>query len=166
MRTFKFIGTALFAIFICASLTSCGGENDNKVKEGQKALDAAVKKHGGKIAVGVDIKDGMVAIKGWTEVSGVSCDEMFASLQDIGVDCVICTDISKDGMMSGTNIELYRELSEKYSIKLIASGGVSTLDDIKTLNEMNVFGAIVGKAIYTGAVDLGEALSICGEENR
>ena len=105
----------------------------------------------------------MVAIKGWTEVSGVSCDDMFLTLQNIGVDCVICTDISKDGMMSGTNIELYRELSKKYSIKLVASGGVSSLDDIKKLNKMNVYGAIVGKAIYTGAVELKEAFSVCEE---
>lgn len=129
-------------------------------------LTEAVKKHGNKIAVGVDIKDGMVAIKGWVEVSGVSTDEMFAKLQNIGVHSVICTDISKDGMMSGTNIDLYRELSEKYSLKLIASGGVSTMDDIKTLKSMNVFGAIVGKAIYTGAIELSEALSECREEDR
>ncbi|MBO5883950.1 MAG: 1-(5-phosphoribosyl)-5-[(5-phosphoribosylamino)methylideneamino]imidazole-4-carboxamide isomerase [Clostridia bacterium] len=129
-------------------------------------LTEAVKKHGNKIAVGVDIKDGMVAIKGWREVSGVSTDEMFATLQNIGIDSVICTDISKDGMMSGTNIDLYRELSEKYSPKLIASGGVSTMDDIKTLKSMNVFGAIVGKAIYTGAIELSEALSECREEDR
>ena len=129
-------------------------------------LTEAVKKHGNKIAVGVDIKDGMVAIKGWVEVSGVSTDEMFAKLQNIGVHSVICTDISKDGMMSGTNIDLYRDLSEKYSLKLIASGGVSTMDDIKTLKSMNVFGAIVGKAIYTGAIELSEALSECREEDR
>ena len=129
-------------------------------------LTEAVKKHGNKIAVGVDIKDGMVAIKGWVEVSGVSTDEMFAKLQNIGVLSVICTDISKDGMMSGTNIDLYRDLSEKYSLKLIASGGVSTMDDIKTLKSMNVFGAIVGKAIYTGAIELSEALSECREEDR
>ena len=129
-------------------------------------LSDAVKRHGDKIAVGVDIKDGMVAIKGWREVSDVSCDKMFASLENIGVDCIICTDISKDGMMSGTNIGLYRELSEKYSIKLIASGGVSTMNDISTLKDMKVFGAIVGKAIYTGAIELSEALSVCREEDR
>ena len=110
-------------------------------------LSEAVKKYGERIAVGVDIKDGMVAIKGWTEVSDISCDEFCRKLEGMGVGSVICTDISKDGMMSGTNLELYSELCRKFNIKIVASGGISTLDDIKALVDMEVYGAILGKAL-------------------
>ena len=126
-------------------------------------LRAAVEKYGQKITVGVDIKDGMVAIKGWTEVSAVSCEDFCRQLEALGVSSVICTDISKDGMMSGTNLELYRNLNSNFSINFIASGGVSTLEDIKALKTMNLFGAIVGKAVYTGAIDLKEAIEAAGE---
>ena len=126
-------------------------------------LRAAVEKYGDKITVGVDIKDGMVAIKGWTEVSAVSCEDFCRQLEALGVSSVICTDISKDGMMSGTNLELYRNLNSDFSINFIASGGVSTLEDIKALKTMNLFGAIVGKAVYTGAIDLKEAIEAAGE---
>ena len=126
-------------------------------------LRAAVEKYGDKITVGVDIKDGMVAIKGWTEVSAVSCEDFCRQLEALGVSSVICTDISKDGMMSGTNLELYRNLNSNFSINFIASGGVSTLEDISALKTMNLFGAIVGKAIYTGAIDLKEAIEAAGE---
>ena len=126
-------------------------------------LRAAVEKYGDKITVGVDIKDGMVAIKGWTEVSAVSCEDFCRQLEALGVSSVICTDISKDGMMSGTNLELYRNLNSNFSINFIASGGVSTLEDIKALKTMNLFGAIVGKAVYTGAIDLKEAIEAAGE---
>ncbi len=112
------------------------------------------------IAVGVDLKDGFVAIKGWTEKSALTADEFFAHLSDIGVKTVICTDISKDGAMQGTNRELYKELSEKYTMDIVASGGVSSLDDIKALREMNLYGAILGKAYYIGAVDLKEAIEV------
>ena len=126
-------------------------------------LRAAVEKYRDKITVGVDIKDGMVAIKGWTEVSAVSCEDFCRQLEALGVSSVICTDISKDGMMSGTNLELYRNLNSNFSINFIASGGVSTLEDIKALKTMNLFGAIVGKAVYTGAIDLKEAIEAAGE---
>ncbi len=119
-----------------------------------------IKKYGEKIAIGVDISNGMVAVCGWTEVSSVSCDEIFADLEQAGAKCVICTDISKDGAMKGTNLELYNKLSQKYSIDIVASGGVSSLDDIKKLKAMNVYGAILGKALYTNAVDLKEALEV------
>lgn len=127
-------------------------------------LSEAVKKYGERIAVGVDIKDGMVAIKGWTEVSDISCDEFCRKLEGMGVGSVICTDISKDGMMSGTNLELYSELCRKFNIKIVASGGISTLDDIKALVDMEVYGAILGKALYTGAVDLREAIKLTEEK--
>ena len=110
------------------------------------------------IAVGVDLKDGYVAIKGWTEKSSLTADEFFAHLSEIGVKTVICTDISKDGAMQGTNRELYKNLSEKYTMDIVASGGVSSLEDIKALREMNLYGAILGKAYYVGAVDLKEAV--------
>ena len=126
-------------------------------------LNEAVRAYGDKITVGVDIKDGMVAIKGWTEVSSMSCDDFCRDLEKIGVKTVICTDISKDGMMSGTNLELYRHLNSNFSIRIIASGGVSTLDDVRALKEMDVFGAILGKALYTGAIDLREAVKITEE---
>ncbi len=110
------------------------------------------------IAVGVDLKDGYVAIKGWTEKSALTADEFFAHLADIGVKTVICTDISKDGAMQGTNRELYKYLSEKYPMDIVASGGVSSLDDIRALREMKLYGAILGKAYYIGAVDLKQAV--------
>ena len=127
-------------------------------------LEQAVKLYGDRITVGVDIKDGMVAIKGWTELSDVSCEDFCRRLEALGVSSVICTDISKDGMMSGTNLELYKRLNEEFSINIIASGGVSTLEDVRALKEMDMFGAIVGKAIYTGAIDLPEAIKITEEE--
>lgn len=123
-------------------------------------LEEAVATYGDKIAVGADIKDGKVAIKGWIEKSEYSTFEFFEMLQKIGVSTVICTDISKDGAMQGTNRELYKELSEKFSVNIIASGGVSSLDDVKALNDMNLFGAIIGKAYYTGAIKINEALEV------
>lgn len=121
-------------------------------------LKEAVLKYGEKIAVGVDIKHGFVAIKGWTEKSEYDCFTFCEKMQNLGVKTLICTDISKDGAMKGTNRELYKELSEKFSIDITASGGVSTLEDIKALNDLNLYGAIIGKAYYIGAIDLQEAL--------
>ena len=123
-------------------------------------LTQALEKHGKKIAVGVDIKDGYVAIRGWTEKSALSANDFFDQMQALGVSTVICTDISRDGAMQGTNRELYKELSRRYTIDLIASGGVSSLEDIKALRSMELYGAIIGKAYYTGAVDLAEALEV------
>ena len=121
-------------------------------------LEEAVAKYGEKVAVGVDLKDGFVAIKGWTETSDLTAEAFFEKMEALGVKTVICTDISRDGAMKGTNRELYRRLSEKFSIDLIASGGVSDLADIAALKEMGLHGAIIGKAYYTGAIDLHEAL--------
>ncbi len=126
----------------------------------RKFLTDALEKHGEKIAVGVDIKNGQVAIKGWTETSGLDAFDFCRELQALGVKTVICTDISKDGAMMGTNRELYRELSERFSIDIIASGGVSSLDDVKALRALDLYGAIIGKAYYTGAIDLREALEV------
>ena len=124
-------------------------------------LEAALAKYGEKIAVGVDLKDGFVAIKGWTEKSQWTAAAFFSDLEKLGVSTVICTDISRDGAMQGTNRQLYRELSQKYNIQLIASGGVSSLEDVQALNAMNLHGAIIGKAYYTGAIDLRKALEVC-----
>ena len=121
-------------------------------------LVSSVKEYGEKIAVGVDIKDGFVAIKGWTETSSLDCFSFCEKLEGIGVKTVICTDISKDGVMSGTNVELYKRLSEHFSMDIVASGGVSSIENVKTLSDMNMYGAILGKALYTGAVDLAEAI--------
>ena len=118
----------------------------------------AVKLYGEKIAVGVDVKDGFVAIKGWTEASQYTCFDFCEKMQKIGVETLICTDISKDGAMQGTNRELYKELSEKFDIDITASGGVSSIDDIKALRKLDLYGAIIGKAYYIGAIDLEEAL--------
>ncbi len=120
----------------------------------------AVENYGEKIAVGADIKDGYVAIKGWVEKSQITCEDFFADMESIGVKTIICTDISKDGAMQGTNRELYKSLSEKFSIDIVASGGVSSLDDIKALREMELYGAIVGKAYYIGAIDLEDAIEL------
>ncbi len=123
-------------------------------------LKEAVKAHGEKIAVGADVKDGKIAVKGWLEQSDVTLDEFFLKMQDLGVKNIICTDISRDGAMRGTNLELYRELSAKYSLDITASGGVSSIEDVKRLREMNLYGAIIGKAYYTGAVELEEAIEV------
>ena len=121
-------------------------------------LKAALVKYGEKIAVGVDLKDGFVAIKGWTETSDLKTEDFFAKMQSLGVKTIICTDISRDGAMKGANRELYRELSSKFAIDLIASGGVSSMEDVTALAEMKLHGAIIGKAYYIGAVDLKQAV--------
>ena len=121
-------------------------------------LKAALQKYGEKIAVGVDLKDGYVAIKGWTETSDLKVEEFFGKMQALGVKTIICTDISRDGAMKGANRALYRELSAKCDIDLIASGGVSSMEDVTALAAMRLHGAIIGKAYYIGAVDLKEAV--------
>ncbi|MDD3394306.1 MAG: 1-(5-phosphoribosyl)-5-[(5-phosphoribosylamino)methylideneamino]imidazole-4-carboxamide isomerase [Anaerotignum sp.] len=121
-------------------------------------LKEMVQKYGEKIAVGVDIKDGMVAVKGWTELSQESCFHFCEKLERIGVKTIICTDISKDGLLAGTNLALYKEMSEKFSVDIVASGGVTTLEDVAQLQKMSLYGAILGKALYTGNIDLKQAI--------
>ena len=123
-------------------------------------VEEAVKRHGEKIAVGIDIRDGFVAIKGWTEKSSLDAMEFAAKMETIGVKTLICTDISKDGAMEGANHNLYRTLSEQFGMDIIASGGVSSMDDVKRLSAMDIHGAIVGKAYYTGALDLAQAIEV------
>ncbi len=124
----------------------------------QEFLKEALKLYNDKIAVGVDIKDGYVAIKGWEEKSNYNCYDFCQLMQSFGVKNIICTDISKDGAMQGTNRELYKKLSEKFSLDITASGGVSTLDDIVALKNLNLYGAIIGKAYYTGSIKIEDAL--------
>ena len=123
-------------------------------------VKAAVEKYGERIAVGADLKDGYVAVKGWVEKTDLSYEDFFRQMQSVGVKTVICTDISKDGAMMGTNLELYRTLSQKFSMQIVASGGVSSLEDVKRLNDMGIYGAIIGKAYYTGAIDLHLAIEV------
>lgn len=123
-------------------------------------LAAALAKYGERIAVGIDIKDGCVAIKGWTETSDKDALSFCAQMEAAGVTTVICTDISKDGAMQGTNRELYKTLSEKFSLQIIASGGVSSLEDIRHLAAQNLHGAIIGKAYYSGSLDLVQAIEV------
>ena len=125
-------------------------------------LMEALNKYGEKIAVGVDLKDGYVAIRGWTEKSAVTALDFFSRMEKLRVKSIICTDISKDGAMQGPNKQLYSELSAKFDLDIIASGGVSSLEDICALKEMGLYGAIIGKAYYTGAVDLQQALEVAG----
>lgn len=124
-------------------------------------LKEALKGYGRHVAVGLDIKDSLVAIRGWRETAAVGAEEFLDKLTSLGATCVICTDISRDGAMQGTNRALYRKLNEKYPIDFIASGGVSSTEDLSALKESGLYGAILGKAYYTGAVTLKDALEVC-----
>lgn len=124
-------------------------------------VEEMVKKYGDKIAVGVDTKNGYIATNGWLETSEINGVDFVKRLRDTGVKTVICTDIAKDGMMQGTNMDLYRTLHEIKGIDVVASGGISTIDEVKALKDI-CYGAILGKSLYIGAIDLKEAL-IAGE---
>ncbi|MBQ5972961.1 MAG: 1-(5-phosphoribosyl)-5-[Oscillospiraceae bacterium] len=121
-------------------------------------LRRAAARFGGAVAVGADVRDGIVAVRGWTESSGVTLEDFCGRIAAAGVRTVICTDISRDGAMRGANRELYRRLAAETGLDVIASGGVSSLDDVRALAAMGLYGAIVGKAYYTGAVDLRTAI--------
>lgn len=123
-------------------------------------LEKAVAAYGSKIAVGMDIRDGYVAIKGWTEQSALTAFDFCKTLEKIGVETIICTDISRDGAMKGTNHQLYRELMKQFSMQIIASGGVSSMEDVEQLAKAKLYGAIIGKAYYTGAIDLARAIEV------
>lgn len=120
----------------------------------------AVADYGERIAVGADLKDGKVAIKGWLETSQDTWEVFFEKMQALGVKTIICTDISKDGAMQGTNRALYQQLTQRFAMDIIASGGVSSLEDIQALKAAGVHGAIIGKAYYTGAIDLAQAIRL------
>ncbi len=126
----------------------------------EEFLKAALAKYGEKIAVGADIADGKIAIRGWKEKSAYAAKDFFAKMQVLGVKTIVCTDISKDGAMRGTNLELYKSLSETFTIDLVASGGVSSISDVEALRHMGVYGGIIGKAYYIGAIDLTKAIEV------
>ena len=129
-------------------------ENPTFVKE-------AVAAYGDKIAVGVDLKDGYVAVKGWTEKSNLDAVTFCRDMRGLGVKTLIVTDISKDGAMQGTNHELYRKLQLKFpDLQIVASGGVSSMEDVVRLADTGLYGAIIGKAYYVGAIDLKEACEV------
>ena len=153
IRTMEVINRYLSAGIDRVILGTAAVGNESFVRE-------AVEKYGDRIAVGADIKDGFVAVKGWTETTTLTLEAFCEQMQGIGVKTIICTDISKDGAMMGTNLSLYKSLSERFSMQFVASGGVSTLDDVKKLAEMELYGAIIGKAYYTGSIDLAEAIEV------
>ena len=128
--------------------------------EDERFLIEAVEKYGEKIAVGADVRDGFIAVKGWTEKSAIGLMDFCRKMEKIGVKTLICTDISRDGAMRGTNREMYKELSEELGLQITASGGVSSLEDVESLRKMNLYGAIIGKAYYTGDIDLKKALEV------
>lgn len=128
-------------------------------------VEEAVKKFGKAVAVGVDAKDGFVAVSGWQETTSVKSVEFCKKLRDTGVSTVIYTDISKDGMLSGTNLEIYKELSEIKGLDIVASGGITFAHEIETLRDMNIYGAIVGKAVYEGRLSLKDALKAAEVES-
>ena len=123
-------------------------------------LKEALSAYGERIAVGVDIRDGRVAIKGWTEVSELDALAFCEKMEKLGVKTLISTDITKDGAMMGANHALYRTLSARFSMNVIASGGVSSLDDVSALASLGIYGAIVGRAYYTGAIELSRAIEV------
>ena len=128
--------------------------------ENEQFLTEALNTYGDKIAVGVDIKDGFVAIKGWTEKSSLEAFAFCEKLEKMGVSTIICTDISKDGAMQGTNRQLYSDLQKRVGVQVIASGGVTDMEDIKALRALDLYGAIVGRAYYQKTVVLSEAIEV------
>ncbi len=124
----------------------------------ERLLAESVQKYGEKIAVGADLRDGRVAIKGWREDSGLTAEDFLRKVEALGVRTVICTDISRDGAMRGANAELYERLQREFGLDLIASGGVSSLEDVARLRALGLYGAIIGKAYYTGDISLREAV--------
>ncbi len=121
---------------------------------------AAIERYGEAVALGADVKDGEVAIRGWQELSGMKLDAFCEKYQAMGARTLICTDVSRDGAMRGANRALYADLQRRYRMDIVASGGVSTLEDVKALAALGLYGAIIGKALYTGNVDLKEAIEV------
>ena len=127
-------------------------------------LERAVRRFGARVAVGVDVRDGFVATHGWLETSSVRCEEFLARLAGLGVQGVICTDISKDGLLAGTNLALYDRLASRFpQLALVASGGVTTLSDVRALTGLGLYGAILGKALYEKKIDLAAAVAAAKE---
>ena len=143
----KYIDAGVMRVILgTAALTQAGFVNE------------MVKLYGDKIAVGVDVRDGFVAIRGWQEVTDKECMAFCKEMQKAGVKTIICTDISKDGLLGGANFELYETMSKELGLDIIASGGVSSIEDIKKLKALDIHGAILGKALYTGMLSLENAI--------
>ncbi len=123
-------------------------------------LKCALKKYGDKIAVGADIKDGFVAVNGWTQKSELGFYDFCTRCQELGVKTLICTDISKDGAMEGVNLEMYSGLKNRFTMDIIASGGVTVMEDLQSLEKTGVAGAILGKSLYAGSIDLAQAVAL------
>ena len=124
----------------------------------------AVKEFGDKIAVGIDARDGMVATEGWMETSSVCYLELAMAMEQTGVKTLIYTDISRDGTLTGVNLDHLEQLNSSVSCRVIASGGVRSMEDIEACTGMGLYGCICGKAIYSGALDLTEAIAKAGED--
>ena len=120
----------------------------------------AIGQYGDAVALGADVKDGEVAIRGWLELSGMTLDAFCEKYQQLGARTLICTDVSRDGAMRGANRALYADLQRKYRMDIVASGGVSTLEDVRSLAGLGLYGAIIGKALYTGDIDLKKAIEV------
>ncbi len=131
-------------------------ENENLLKE-------AIQKYKDKIAVGIDCKDGMVCVNGWLENSHIHYIDFAKKMESLGVSTLIFTDISKDGTLQGPNLEMLKELKENVNCNIIASGGIKDLSHIQSLKELDLYGAITGKAMYTKSLDLKDALKLCKE---
>ena len=130
--------------------------------ENKELLKELIEKYGNdKIVVSIDAKNGKVATHGWEKVSDIDSVDLCKELEQIGVKTIVYTDISKDGMLEGPNFDIYKELSQKTSLDIIASGGVTSIDDVKRLLDMNMYGAIIGKALYDNRIDLKEVLDLC-----
>ena len=126
--------------------------------ENKELLKELVSKYKEKLIVSIDAKDGKVALRGWEVISEVDSIDLCKELEEIGIKTIVYTDISKDGMLEGPNFDIYKILSQKTSLNIIASGGISSIDDIKRLKDMNIYGAIVGKALYDNKIELKEVL--------
>ena len=160
------IGGGVRSLDVAERYFSCGVD---RVILGTAAAESAdlvrelCAEYGDRIAVGADARDGVIATRGWTETSGEDLFSFCRRMESLGVGTLICTDISKDGVLSGTNVELYRKLTGALDANVIASGGVSSLDDVRALMSAGVFGAILGRALYTGALSLDEAVKTVKE---
>lgn len=157
------IGGGIRSMEVIEKYLECGVERvilgTAAVNDGE-LLSAAVEKYGDRIAVGADMANGVIAVNGWTESGGIDGMAFCEKMQQTGVKYIICTDISKDGAMKGTNRQLYGELSARFSMNITASGGVSGIDDVKALNSLGIYGAIIGRALYNGAIDLRRAIEV------
>ena len=129
--------------------------------EDEEFVSSVVRDFGDKIAVGVDCKKGYICTRGWLEESNVHYIEFCKRMENIGAKNIILTDISKDGTLEGTNISMVNQLKEYVSVNIIASGGVKDYYDIKKLNDLDIYGVIIGKALYSGNIDLKEAINLC-----